>query len=98
MDLQSKNKEYQLMINSMKGTIKVYVPNSSTLICYDSWDYQTDLKKTVLKTDREVKSISPLVKVEVIDLSPVTSKKIWKVTVLRQPESELKHDTNSRKR
>lgn len=98
MDIQSKNTEYQLMINSPKRTIKIEIPNGPLLVCHGCWDYKTNFSETVLKTITEIKITHPLLKVEPFDLKPITSKKTWQVTILRQPKSNLKDDNNSRKK
>ena len=83
-------KEYDLMRYSDMWTVKGQIPNGPNLECHGSWDYMTDLDKTSFKTTAEVKITHPLLKVEKLNLLPVSARNVWKITVLRRPESNLK--------
>lgn len=91
MDLETKNKEYVLMQNSDKRTIRVDIPDGPSLTCLHSWDYKTNLNETSFKTYSEITKEHPLLKVERLDLSPINNQKLWKVTVKRRPDSNLKN-------
>jgi hypothetical protein len=86
--------EYDLMRYSDQRTIKVQIPGGPELTCGGSWDYMTDLSQTTLKTLTEVKITHPLLKVEKLNLLPISARNVWKITVLRRPESNLKNNTD----
>ena len=94
---QEQNSEYELMTTSEKRTIKVQIPDGPLLVCHNSYDYQTNFQRTRLKTLTKLDVTHPLLKITEMDLYPVTSKKIWMVEILRQPESNLK-DEQGKKR
>lgn len=85
-----KQEEYDRMRYSDQRTIKVQIPGGPELNLVGSWDYATDFNKTTLKTLTEVKITHPLLKVEKLNLLPISARNVWRVTVLRQPESNLK--------
>lgn len=91
------NKEYQLMMNSEKRTIKLDIPNGPSLVCNNCWDYKTNLSETSFKTTAPIDKEHPLLRMQELDLRPVTAKTIWLIRVLRQPESNLKNDNNQNK-
>ncbi len=97
MTLDEANKEYEIMQNSKKGTIKVQIPNGPLLICHDGWDYKSNLTEVTFKTSASLIVEHPLLKVVPLDLSPVTSTKVFLVKVLRQPESNIKDGNNRTK-
>lgn len=78
------HREYLLMTNSPRGPLKVQVPDGPLLSCTEGWDFTTDLHKTTFKTTADLKVEHPLVKKELIDMSPSSSKSVWKITVFRQ--------------
>lgn len=94
MTLDEANREYELMQNSKKGTIKVQIPNGPLLSCHGSWDYKSNLSEVSLKTTTSIMAEHPLLKVVPLDLSPVTMTPVWLVKVLRQPESNIKNGNN----
>lgn len=98
MMLEDKHKEYELMMNSQRRTIRADIPNGPSLACHDSWDYKTDLKETSFKTTTLITREHPLLKVTELDLTPVTTKKVYIVRILRQPESNLKDVPRQAKR
>lgn len=85
--------EFNLMQYSDKRTIEVQIPNGPLLRCPNSWDFKKNFTETSFKTLAKPDVENTLLKVEEIDLKPAFSKPIWKVTVLRQPESNLKNGT-----
>lgn len=95
MLLKTKRQEYELMENSHKNIIKIDTLSGNPLVCINSWDYKSDLDKVSFKTTTEVIRKHPLLKVKHIDLLPVTAKKIWRITVLRRPQSEMLNENNS---
>lgn len=97
MTVEDKNKEYQLMQNSQGRIIKVEIPNGPSLSCPHCWDYRSNLSQSSFKTTSYVAVEHPLLLKEELDLKPVTAKKIWKITVLRQQPSNLKEDGRRRK-
>jgi len=86
-----QQKEYDLMRYSDQRTIEVQIPNGPLLKLGGSWDYATNFTQTTLKTLTEVKITHPLLKVEKVNMLPVSARNVWKVTVLRNPESNLKN-------
>ena len=84
MILKTKQEEYEIMLNSSKRTIKVEIPNGPKLDFHNSWDYKTNLTETTFKTNTYVEVGHPLLTVSVLDLSPVTTEKIWSIKILRQ--------------
>lgn len=93
----TKQNEYDLMENSARRMIKIDTLKGLPLVCNNSWDYKSDLNQVSFKTTTEVTMKHPMLKVEPMDLSPVTSKKIWKITVLRRPVSYMLNGHNSHK-
>jgi hypothetical protein len=92
MTLNDKHKEYELMKNSDQRTIKVEIPGGPILVCMHSWDYSSNLNQSSFKTVTPVKVVHSLLKVEKIDLSPVTTTMVYKITVYRQQQSNLKNN------
>jgi len=90
--------EFNLMTNTEKRTIKVQIPNGPLLTSPNSWDYSTNLKATRYKSSGKPTAEHSLLKIREIDLRPNSSKKIYEITVLRQPESELKDVPRKNKR
>ena len=82
------------MINSEKRTIKVEIPNGPILVCNNCWDYKTNLNETSFKTSSNITKEHPLLKIKSLDLTPIISKKLWLVTILRRAESNLKDEKN----
>lgn len=95
---KDKHEEYEIMQSSLKTTIDVQIPNGPLLKLQNVWNYFAGLKEITLKTTSVIDVKNPLLIVEEIDLAPVTSKKFYKVTVKRQPDSNLmygpKHNKN----
>lgn len=95
---KEKHEEYELMQGSSKSAVDVQIPNGPLLKLQNVWNYFAGLKEITLKTTMPIDVKNPLLKVEEIDLSPVTSKKFYKVTVKRQADSDLmygpKHNKN----
>jgi hypothetical protein len=95
---KDKHEEYEIMQSSPKRRIDVQIPNGPLLKIENAWSYFAGLHDTTLKTTTPITIENPLLVVEEIDLSPVTSKKFYKVTVKRQPDSNLlygpKHNKN----
>ncbi len=95
MTLDEAKKEYELMQNSKKGSIKVQIPNGPLLICHGSWDYKSNLTEVSFKTSSSPIVTHPLLKTTKLDLSPVSLTEVWLIQVLRQPQSNLKDGNNS---
>jgi hypothetical protein len=95
---KDKHEEYEIMQSSLKTAIDVQIPNGPLLKLKNVWNYFAGLKEITLKTTSVIDVKNPLLIVEEIDLAPVTSKKFYKVTVKRQPDSNLmygpKHNKN----
>ena len=95
---KDKHEEYELMQGSLKSAVDVQIPNGPLLKLKNVWNYFAGLTEITLKTTDTIDVENPLLKIEVVDLSPVTSKKFYKVTVKRQPDSNLmygpKHNKN----
>lgn len=79
-----RQREYLLMTNSPRGPLKVQVPGGPLLSCTEGWDYTTDLHKTSFKTTADLTINHPLVKKEILDMTPASSAKAWKITIFRQ--------------
>ena len=91
MNNDEKNEEYQLMQSSKKNMTVLDIPNGPTLRL-QGWDYKKDFTATSIKTLMKPVSTHSLLKVEEIDLRPIYGNTIYKVIVLRQPESNLKDE------
>jgi len=98
MTLEQLHLEYQLFEQSDKRAIEIDIPNGFRLVCLNSWDYKTNLNETSLKTTTHIEKTHPLLVVERIDFRPLSSKKIWKVTVLRRPKSNLTNEPRKKAR
>lgn len=98
MTPEQKQDEFQLMENSDKRTIKVEIPNGPSLVCNHSWDYRTNLSETSFKTGAEVTVKHELLKVEELNLLPYSAKMVYKITILRRPESNLKNEQRPKTR
>jgi hypothetical protein len=81
--------EFSLMQNSKKGPIRIQVPGGPLIEANNSWDYKTNLTETSVKTTADIKVDHPLVEVKQLDMSPYTATKAFKITILRQPKSNL---------
>lgn len=95
---KDKHEEYELMQSSSKTAIDVQIPNGPLLKLKNVWNYFAGLSEITLKTTMSINVENPLLIVEEIDLAPVTNKKFYKVTIRRQPVSNLmygpKHNKN----
>ena len=98
MNLEQIHLEHQLLEQASKRTIEIDIPNGFRIVCLNSWDYKTNLTETSLKTTTHIEKTHPLLIVEQLDLKPISSKKVWKVTVLRKPKSDLTDDPSKRKK
>lgn len=81
--------EYSLMENSKKGPIRIQVPGGPLIEANTCWDYKTNLTETSMKTTADLNIDHPLVEIRQLDLVPYTSTKVFKITILRQPKSDL---------
>jgi hypothetical protein len=97
MSEEEKHREYESMHGSHKSSITVSIPNGPTLICKDSWDFRSGFGEISLKTTMPILVEHPLLRVEEVDLFPVTSKKFNKLSILRQPPSNLINEPNRNK-
>lgn len=95
---KDKHEEYEIMQSSLKTSVDVQIPNGPLLKLKNVWNYFAGLTEITLKTTSVIDVKNPLLIVEEIDLAPVTNKKFYKVTVKRQPDSNLmygpKHNKN----
>ena len=89
--------EYSLMQNSKKGPIRIQVPDGPLIEVNVGWDYKTNLTETSVKTTADLKIDHPLVEIIPLDMVPFTSTKAYKITVLRQPKSNLIYPKNHNK-
>ena len=89
--------EYTLMENSDKRPIRIQVPDGPLIEANVSWDYKTNLTETSVKTTADLKIDHPLVEIKPVDMTPYTSAKAYKITVLRQPKSNLIYPKNHNK-
>jgi hypothetical protein len=93
-----KHEEYELMQSSLKNNIEVPIPNGPVLKVNNTWNYFAGLTEITFKTTMPISVKHDLLKVEEVNLSPVTNKTFYKVTVKRQPDSNLlygpKHNKN----
>ena len=90
MTLEDKHKEYELMETSPRRTIKIDTLKNTPLVYLNSWDYKSTLNDVSFKTTSVVPTTHPSVKVDFIDLHPVTNKKIYKITIQRGPKNIIK--------
>jgi hypothetical protein len=79
-----QQREYNLMINSTRGPIRIQIPNGPLVNCSDGWDFTNDLHKTSFKTTADIKVNHALIKKEELNMLPASSTKAWKITVFRQ--------------
>lgn len=95
---KEKHEEYEIMHSSPKSNIDVQIPNGPLLKLQNVWNYFSGFNAITLKTTTVINVENPLLTVEEIDLAPVTLKKFYKVTIKRQPDSNLlygpKHNKN----
>lgn len=95
---KDKHEEYEIMQSSLKTSVDVQIPNGPLLKLKNVWNYFAGLTEITLKTTSVIDVKNPLLIVEEIDLAPVTNKKFYKVTIKRQPDSNLmygpKHNKN----
>lgn len=89
MTKDNKESEYSLMEHAPKMLLTVRV-KKGPIITVNCWDYKADLTTVQFKTNAEIKEEHPLLKIEKIDLTPITTKKLWKVTIFKQEPSNLK--------
>ena len=89
--------EYTLMETSKKGPIRIQVPGGPLIEVNVGWDYKTNLTETSVKTTADLNVDHPLVEIKPVDMTPHTSTKAYKITVLRQPKSNLIYPKNHNK-
>jgi hypothetical protein len=97
MTIDKKHQEHSLMENSIKRSLQVQIPGGPLLFCNNCWDYKTNLTETSFKTTSEVDKEHPLLQKELLDLKPIFGKKVWIISILRQPKSKLINDDSQRK-
>ena len=91
MTIEDKHNEYQLMLTSPKMRLHLIFPNGRFILCEGCWDVHKDLKSTTFKTINPyiIQVKNPHLKITLMDLSPVSMRKIWQGVALHVAESEL---------